>query len=340
MYSLLRKAIFTLTPETAHDLSLEAIGAAERLKLTGWIGNRVVDDPKTVMGIEFKNPVGLAAGLDKNGEYIDGLAALGFGFIEVGTVTPRPQPGNPKPRLFRLPEAQGIINRMGFNNKGVDYLVEQVKRSRFDGVLGINIGKNKDTPAEKAVDDYLYCLEKAYPYASYIAVNLSSPNTPGLRDLQFGDMLNNLLAELKTAQKRLSEQYQKYVPIAVKIAPDMSNQEIAEVVEALVAQEMDGVIATNTTVSRESVEHLQHGSEQGGLSGAPLLVQSTEKLEVLCEVLNGRLPVIGGGGICEGSDAIDKVKAGASLIQIYSGFIYKGPTLIKDCAQAIHFHGK
>jgi len=335
MFSLLRQCLFSLPTETSHHLALDSLKWAEKLKLSSLLASPQPQSPVTVMGLEFPNPVGMAAGLDKNAEYIDGLAALGFGFIEVGTVTPKPQPGNPKPRLFRLPDAQAIINRMGFNNHGVDYLIEQVKRSRYDGILGINIGKNKDTPAEKAVDDYLICMRKVYPHASYITVNLSSPNTPGLRDLQFGEPLEQLLAQLKEEQKLLAEQYQRYVPVAVKIAPDMAEDDIQQVAEALVRNGIDGVIATNTTIAREAVKDLPHGEEAGGLSGAPLTQASTVVIKALAEALHGRLPIIGVGGIMSGDDAKAKMEAGASLVQIYSGFIYKGPKLVADAVASI-----
>lgn len=335
MFSLLRQCLFSLPTETSHHLALDSLKWAEKLKLSSLLASPQPKSPVTVMGLEFPNPVGMAAGLDKNAEYIDGLAALGFGFIEVGTVTPKPQPGNPKPRLFRLSDAQAIINRMGFNNHGVNYLVEQVKRSRYDGILGINIGKNKDTPAEKAVDDYLICMRKVYPYASYITVNLSSPNTPGLRDLQFGEPLEQLLAQLKAEQKLLSEEHKRYVPVAVKIAPDMAEDDIQQVAEALVRNGIDGVIATNTTIAREAVKHLPHGEETGGLSGAPLTQASTGVIKALAEALDGRLPIIGVGGIMSGEDAKAKMEAGASLVQIYSGFIYKGPRLVADAVASI-----
>ncbi|AJQ95432.1 quinone-dependent dihydroorotate dehydrogenase [Gynuella sunshinyii] len=335
MYDLLRKGLFLLSPETAHEASLELLGAAARLNLTGWIGKKVAPKPVRVMGIDFPNPVGLAAGMDKNGEFIDGLAALGFGFIEVGTVTPRPQPGNPKPRLFRLPEAEAIINRMGFNNQGIDQLIANVRQSRFNGVLGINIGKNKDTPSEQAADDYLTCLRKAYPYASYITINISSPNTPGLRDLQFGDQLSSLLAALKEEQLHLHQQIGKYVPLAVKIAPDMDEAGIEQIAESLIKNSIDGVIATNTTVSREGVKHLQHGQEQGGLSGLPVLDMATETQRLMVQALDGRLPVMGVGGILNGEHASEKILAGAELVQLYTGFIYRGPKLITECVEAI-----
>jgi dihydroorotate dehydrogenase len=292
------------------------------------------------MGIDFPNPVGLAAGLDKNGDYIEGLAALGFGFIEIGTITPRPQPGNPQPRLFRLPQASAIINRMGFNNKGVDYLIDRVKAAqpflqKNNIVLGINIGKNKDTPAENAVDDYLICMRKAYRYASYITVNLSSPNTPGLRDLQFGEPLKQLLARLKQEQQLLAVQYGRYVPLAVKIAPDMAIDDIREVAAALIDNQLDGVIATNTTIARDAVKDLPHGDEAGGLSGAPLTKKSTEVIRALAQELNGKLPIIGVGGIMSGADATEKFAAGAQLLQIYTGFIYRGPALVGEAVSAV-----
>lgn len=335
MYSLLRGLLFQLPTETSHHLALAGAKWAERLKLSALMAAKPAADPVTVMGLNFPNPVGLAAGLDKNGDYIDGLAALGFGFIEIGTVTPKAQPGNPQPRLFRLPEATAIINRMGFNNEGVDYLVERVKAARFDGILGINIGKNKDTPADQAVDDYLICMRKVYEHASYIAVNLSSPNTPGLRDLQFGEPLEQLLGQLKEEQKILAAKYGRYVPVTVKIAPDMADEDIEGVAAALVKYDIDGVIATNTTIARDKVKQLQHGGEAGGLSGGPLTQSSTEVLAKFVTALDGRLPVIGVGGIIEGEHAAAKMAAGAQLVQVYSGFIYKGPALIAAAARAI-----
>jgi len=334
-YTGIRNLLFKLSPETSHELSLDMIGALGRLKLTGLFAAKVPSNPVTVMGVEFPNPVGLAAGLDKNADHIDGLAALGFGSIEVGTVTPRPQPGNPKPRLFRLPQAQAIINRMGFNNLGVDHLIEQVKASKFNGVLGINIGKNFDTPVEKATEDYLICLRKAYAYASYITVNISSPNTPGLRTLQFGDSMDELLAALKKEQKLLTEEHGKYVPMAIKIAPDMNDEEIKLVAGKLMSHEMDAVIATNTTLDKSLVEELPHGDEAGGLSGAPVTEQSTHVVKVLAEVLKGQLPIIAVGGIMDGASAAEKIAAGASLVQLYTGFIYRGPELIEEVADAV-----
>jgi dihydroorotate dehydrogenase len=341
MYPLLRPLLFALDPETAHHLTLDGLQTACDLGLMPLVARRPADDPRTVMGLDFPNPVGLAAGLDKNGEYIDALAALGFGFIEVGTVTPRPQPGNPRPRLFRLPEAQGIINRMGFNNHGVDVLVEKVKCAKFrgtpghSGILGINIGKNADTPIENAANDYLISLRKVYTHASYVAVNISSPNTRNLRQLQGGDELDSLLAQLKAEQQGLADLHGRYVPLAVKIAPDLEGEQIRQIAALLIKHRIDGVIATNTTLSREGVENLAHGDETGGLSGAPLRSRSTAVIRRLAAELDGALPIIGVGGILSGAHAAEKIAAGASLVQIYSGLIYRGPALVAECCKAL-----
>lgn len=335
MYSLLRPALFQFDPETAHHLTLSGLNTAYSLGLSGLAAKRPSDDPRTVMGLTFPNPVGLAAGLDKNGDCINGLAALGFGSIEIGTITPLPQAGNPKPRLFRLPEASAIINRMGFNNEGVDALIRNVQLSKYKGILGINIGKNAVTPIEKAADDYLICLRKAYAHASYITVNISSPNTKNLRQLQDEAALNDLLAQLKTEQQKLADLHGKYVPIALKIAPDMEGEQISQIARLLMQHRIDGVIATNTTLSREGVENLPHGNETGGLSGAPVRDKSTQVIRQLAIELQGALPIIGVGGILCGEDAAEKIKAGASLVQIYSGLIYRGPALINECAQVI-----
>ncbi len=336
MYQYARKLLFQLSAETAHDVSLDMIGAGDRLGLSGLMAANVPSKPRKVMGLTFDNPVGLAAGLDKNADCINGLGRLGFGFVELGTVTPRPQPGNPKPRMFRIVEKEAIINRMGFNNLGVDHLVANVRKRRYKGVVGINIGKNADTPVENAVDDYLACMKKVYPYAGYITVNLSSPNTPGLRKLQFGETLKRLLEAIKQEQSALAGEYGKKVPVAVKIAPDMTDEEVVAIAKELVVQEIEGVIATNTTLSREAVQGLKYGGEQGGLSGAPLAERSTEVIKILADELLGRLPVIGVGGIDSTEAAVAKIKAGASLLQIYSGLIYKGPRLIKDVAEAVY----
>ncbi|SFM66561.1 quinone-dependent dihydroorotate dehydrogenase [Halopseudomonas yangmingensis] len=335
MYSTLRSLMFRLPAETSHDLALDMIGAAGRLGLARRLLRPVAPQPVEVMGLKFANPVGLAAGLDKNAVAVDGLGAMGFGFIEVGTVTPRPQPGNPRPRMFRLPQAQAIINRMGFNNQGVDALLERLQGVDYDGVLGINIGKNAVTPVENAVDDYLTCLRKVYAYADYVTLNLSSPNTPGLRTLQYGDALKALLEPIKQAQLQLQQEHGRYVPLALKIAPDMNDEELRLVAHTLLEQGMDAVIATNTTLSRDAVQGLEHADEAGGLSGAPLTERSTEVVRTLADELAGRMPIIGVGGIFSGADAAAKIAAGASLVQLYSGFIYRGPELVRECVDAI-----
>tara|TARA_A100001391_G_scaffold74115_2_gene47935 strand:+ start:277 stop:1275 length:999 start_codon:yes stop_codon:yes gene_type:complete len=326
LYRLARPLLFSLSAEQAHDLTLDLLRRGAGRLLPGAPPAK----PVTVMGLSFPNPVGLAAGLDKNGDCIDGLAELGFGFLEVGTVTPRPQPGNPKPRLFRLPEADAIINRMGFNNHGVDALVANVRASRYQGVLGINIGKNKDTPVERAVDDYLLCQEKVHALASYLVVNVSSPNTPGLRSLQHGEALDGLLGTLREAQTRLDQQNGKRVPLVIKIAPDNSEQELAAMAEAFVRHGIDGVCVGNTTLERPGVERLTHGGEQGGLSGAPLKPIANRALETMARALDGRLPIIGVGGIQSDADALDKQRLGADLVQVYSGLIYRGPGLVRE----------
>ena len=335
MYSLLRPALFRLDPEAAHHLTISGLNTAYSLGLSTLLAPRPADDPRSVMGLTFPNPVGLAAGLDKNGDCINGLAALGFGFIEIGTITPLPQPGNPKPRLFRLPQANAIINRMGFNNDGVDALIANVQRANYRGILGINIGKNAATPIENAAADYLICLRKVYAHASYITVNISSPNTKNLRQLQDEDALNDLLSQLKAEQHILADTHGKYVPIALKIAPDMEAEQIAQIARLLMKHRIDGVIATNTTLSREGVEHLPHGTESGGLSGAPVRDKSTAVIRQLASELQGALPIIGAGGILNGADAVEKIQAGAALVQIYSGLIYRGPALVGECCAAI-----
>ncbi|MGB1197491.1 MAG: quinone-dependent dihydroorotate dehydrogenase [Thalassotalea sp.] len=335
LYSAIRKFLFQFDPEVSHELTIKSLKNTGATPLNFAYKQKVSSKPVEVMGIHFPNACGLAAGLDKNGECIRAFEAMGFGFIEVGTVTPKPQPGNEKPRIFRLPQANAIINRMGFNNKGVDYLVEQVRKAKYRGVLGINIGKNKNTPDENAKDDYIYCMRKVYNFASYITVNISSPNTPGLRSLQYGDALNELLAALKIEQKALAAQYDKYVPVAVKIAPDLNEEEVESIAQCLLDNEIDGVIATNTTLSREGVEGLEHGQEQGGLSGEPVKEKSTLVIQLLAKALAGKLPIIGVGGIASGKDAQEKIAAGASLVQVYSGFIYQGPDLVKEVVNAL-----
>jgi dihydroorotate dehydrogenase len=327
--------MFGLDAEFSHNLALKSMNLAAILGVPKLLGAEKLYAPMEVMGIKFPNPVGLAAGLDKNGASIDGLSCMGFGFLEVGTVTPLAQMGNTKPRIFRIPEHNAIINRMGFNNDGVDALLRNIDKAQFKGILGINIGKNKDTPNEQANDDYLYCLRKVYSRASYITLNLSSPNTPGLRTLQFGEALNSLLEVLKNEQAKQALLHDKYVPIAVKIAPDLTEDEVVMVASSLKTYEIDGVIATNTTLSRQGVEDspLQH--ESGGLSGAPIRNQSIRIIRTLARELQGSVAIIGVGGISEGFDAAEKIEAGASLVQIYSGFIYKGPSLIAESVRAI-----
>ena len=337
-YALLRRLLFSFDAETAHGFGLSGISLAERLGLSGLFAETPPAAPVEVMGLRFPNPVGLAAGLDKNGAHIDGLAALGFGFVEIGTITPRPQAGNPRPRLFRLPEAQGIINRMGFNNDGVDALLANVRASTFvrqGGVLGINIGKNAATPIEQATEDYLICLDKVYGDASYVTVNISSPNTKNLRELQKDDALDELLSRLKARQESLAEQHGRYVPMALKIAPDLDDTQVVAIADALRRHRMDGVIATNTTLSREGVEGLAHAEETGGLSGAPVLAKSNRVLEKLSTALAGEVPIIGVGGITRGEQAAEKIRLGASLVQLYSGFIYRGPALVSESVRAV-----
>ena len=335
IYSLAKPLLFQLDAERAHDVTLKSLKLAEQVGALAVLAKPPLCQPRQVMGLTFPNPVGLAAGLDKNGAYIDGLAALGFGFIEVGTVTPRSQPGNPKPRLFRVIKAQGIINRFGFNNLGVDNLIENVKRAKYRGILGINIGKNFDTPNERAVDDYLICLRKVYAHASYVTVNISSPNTKNLRQLQEKDALGGLLATLKAEQAKLAELHGRYVPIALKIAPDLEIEQINEIADLLLEHRIDGVIATNTTLSREAVAGLPNADEAGGLSGAPVKDKSTLVIRQLAQRLHGSIPIIGVGGILNGQDAVEKIEAGASLVQVYSGLIYRGPSLVKDICRVV-----
>jgi dihydroorotate dehydrogenase len=335
IYDLVRPAIFALDAETAHHFTINALATAGALKGPG---KPAAGTPVTVMGLEFPNKVGLAAGLDKNGEAIDGLAGFGFGAIEIGTITPRPQPGNPKPRLFRIPEAKGIINRMGFNNGGVDALLANVARSRFarqGGILGINIGKNFDTPIEKAADDYLICLDKVYAAASYVTVNISSPNTKNLRDLQRDDALDELLSRVMRRRDELVEKHGKWKPVVLKIAPDLDGAQIQAIADALRRHKVDGVIATNTTLSRDGVEHLPNGKETGGLSGAPVFAKSSEVVRQLAACLQGELPIIAAGGILSGADAQAKIEAGAQLVQVYSGLVYRGPCLVREIARTI-----
>lgn len=334
LYPLARTALFALDPEVAHSLALKSLRKMQRLNLSGLLAS-CRQSPHEVMGLKFDNPVGLAAGLDKNGEYIDALAALGFGFIEVGTVTPRAQPGNPKPRMFRLKEEQALINRLGFNNGGLDAFLANVQRAKYNGVLGLNIGKNFDTPIDDAVDDYVTCLKGVYPHASYVTVNISSPNTKGLRDLQAAAQLDKLLSTLKAEQARLAKKHKKQVPLVLKIAPDLDLKSIREIAALTLENGFEGMIATNTTIARDAVRDHPLAKEAGGLSGKPLFSPSTEVLRELVKALKGNIPVIGVGGILSGADAKAKMNAGASLVQIYTGFIYRGPDLIRDAVEAI-----
>ncbi|NVK11590.1 MAG: quinone-dependent dihydroorotate dehydrogenase [Gammaproteobacteria bacterium] len=335
MYSYLKPLMFSMSAETAHDVTIDGLSALSRLGLFKLLNQARVSDPYECMGLNFPNRVGLAAGLDKNAVAYEAFAALGFGFVEVGTVTPRPQLGNPKPRLFRVPEHKAIINRMGFNNDGVDAMVPRLARRQFDGILGVNIGKNKDTSAEDAYKDYLECLEKVYPYADYVTVNLSSPNTPGLRDLQFGDALKGLLAELKNAQLRLKGETGRYVPMTIKLAPDMAEEDLIGVANQIVEAGLDGIIATNTTIDRTAIAGHPLENEAGGLSGEVLTTVSQNCAKTLVKALDGKIPLIGVGGICDDDSAEERIKAGADLIQIYSALIYEGPGLIKECAKAV-----
>lgn len=334
-YPLLRKLLFLFPGETAHALALHGVDALARLHLQRLLAPPPPADPVRCMGLEFPHAVGLAAGLDKNGEHIDALAALGFAFIEIGTVTPRAQPGNPRPRLFRIPQAGALVNRMGFNNLGVDYLCERVRAARYRGVLGINVGKNKDTPLERAQDDYLYCLERVHALASYVTINLSSPNTPGLRDLQFGEPLERLLAVLVRRRDELAQRHGRAVPLALKVAPDLADEDIGRVADSVRRARIDALIATNTTVGRAGVEGLPGAEQAGGLSGAPLTARADAVLARLAERLGGELPLIGAGGIMDGAAAAQRVRSGASLVQLYTGFIYAGPGLIAEAAHAI-----
>lgn len=330
LYSIAKPWLFKLNAERAHDFTLKNLKRLERSGLLNLYPRPPKCQPRKVMGLEFPNPVGLAAGLDKNGAYIDALSMLGFGFIEIGTITPRAQPGNPKPRMFRIPEAEGIINRFGFNNLGVDVLLRNVAAAKYQGILGINIGKNFDTPNERAVDDYLHCLRKVYAHASYVTVNISSPNTKNLRALQEKDALAELLRTLKAEQQVLADQHGRYVPIALKIAPDLDAAQIADIASLLMEYRFDGVIATNTTLARDLVQGLPHAEETGGLSGAPVRDRSTAVIKALSEHLQGALPIIGVGGILGADDAAAKIAAGASLVQIYSGLVYRGPVLVSE----------
>ena len=335
LYDMARRLLFKVNPEAAHTIALNALRITPERVVRHGLAARVPNSPRTVMGIEFPNPVGVAAGLDKNGDYIDALASLGFGFIEIGTVTPRAQPGNPRPRLFRVPEARALINRMGFNNRGVDYLIERVRNASYSGILGINLGKNYDTPLQCAVDDYILGLRRVYRHAQYVTVNISSPNTPGLRDLQHGHALRRLLEQLKSEQATLAAVHRRYVPLAIKIAPDLSDDDIAVACRAFLDCSIDAVIATNTTSGREGVAHYRHGSEPGGMSGAPLQHRATAVVRRVRDTLGPEVPIIAVGGILGGADAVAKLAAGADLVQLYTGLIYRGPALVGEVAQAL-----
>lgn len=335
LYPLVRPSLFRLDAERAHHLTLAALGAAGRTGVVRCLAAKQVKAPVTVMGLKFANAVGLAAGLDKEGACIDGLAGLGFGFIEVGTVTPRAQPGNPKPRMFRIPEANALINRMGFNNGGIDRFLSNVQTARWKGILGLNIGKNASTPIERAVDDYLYCLDRVYPFASYVAINISSPNTKNLRQLQGANELDELLGALTERRRQLAEMHGKQVPLALKIAPDLDEDGIQAIADTVLRHRIDGVIASNTTLSRTAVQGMPNAEEAGGLSGAPVREASNRVIAALHAKLGTAVPIIGVGGIFSAQDALDKIAAGASLVQLYSGLIYRGPALISECASAI-----
>ena len=330
-YDLVRPFLFSFDPETTHEAAIATMRMTGRLLPAR---RPHPASPVEVMGLAFPNRIGLAAGLDKNGEAIDGLALMGFGFLEIGTVTPRAQPGNPRPRLFRLPEARAIINRMGFNNHGVDALVANARAAKYKGILGINIGKNVGTPMERAVDDYLVAFERVYEVASYVAINISSPNTQNLRQLQGASELDHLLTRLKEAQRRLAEQYERYVPLALKIAPDLDAVGISDIADALRRHGIDAVIATNTTLARDKVAGLRHANQEGGLSGAPLLESSTAVVRQLAQELAGEVPIIAAGGVLDGADARAKLEAGATLVQLMSGLVFRGPGLVRECVQA------
>ena len=334
LYRLARRALFTADPERAHQLTLESLRVGHRCGITALVRQRG-GTPLRCMGLDFPNPVGVAPGLDKNADYFEALGAMGFGFVEVGTVTPRPQPGNSRPRIFRLPAATALINRLGFNNKGVDYLIGRVRKRHFDGVLGINIGKNAATPIDEAAADYVHCLEKVYPYADYVTVNVSSPNTAHLRELQSGPALDELLGTIARRRDALAHQHGRRMPLAVKVAPDLDRAGLDGIAAAVIRHDIDAVIATNTTLARDGVEGLLHADEAGGLSGAPLKPRADRVLAELRQRLPAAIALIGVGGITTGSDAADKVRLGASLVQFYTGMVYRGPELLGDCLRSL-----
>ncbi len=341
-YPLARSFLFELDPERAHDLTLAALARIQHTPLLCTVSQPRVDDPVTVAGLRFPNRIGLAAGLDKNGRCIDGFGAMGFGFVEVGTVTPKAQPGNPKPRMFRLPQARALINRFGFNNDGLDAFLANVKQARFrtqGGILGLNIGKNASTPIEQAVDDYLIGLAGVYPHADYVTVNISSPNTKNLRALQSDEALDALLGAIQQRRQQLQREHGRSVPVFVKIAPDLDEAQVKLIAATLAKNGIDGVIATNTTVARDAVKHLPHGEEAGGLSGAPVAEASNRVIRLLRAELGSAYPIIGVGGVMSAADAVAKRDAGADLVQIYTGFIYAGPPLVTEAARALKARG-
>jgi dihydroorotate dehydrogenase len=334
LYPLFRPLLFAADPELAHDVALAGLDTAARLGVARLAAPRLPEAPIEVMGLRFPNRVGLAAGLDKNAAHLDGLATLGFGFLEAGTVTPRAQPGNARPRLFRLVEAQALVNRLGFNNDGVDAFVANVRRTSWHGVLGINIGRNFDTPNERAADDYVTCLRAVAQSASYVTINVSSPNTRGLRELQAEEALAALLARVTAERDRLADRLGRHIPLALKVAPDLDDDALRAIAALVVHTRVDAVIATNTTIARDGVEGVRHASETGGLSGAPLRARALAVLSVLAKALDGAVPIIGVGGILSGADARDRIAAGATLIQLYTGLIYRGPELVAECVRA------
>lgn len=334
-YALARQALFTLPAEASHDIGLRALDLAARGPVARRLARRVPDDPRQLLGLTFRNPVGLAAGLDKNADHVDALGALGFGFIEVGTVTPRPQPGNPRPRLFRIQRRDALVNRMGFNNKGVAHVVERLRARRYAGVVGVNIGKNRDTPVADALLDYRQCLEQVHAVADYVTVNVSSPNTPGLRSLQSGPALDTLLGGLVETGRRLDAASDRAVPLLIKIAPDIDTEGVEHIARAVLEHGFDGIIATNTTSDHSALAGCRHANEEGGVSGAPLAGPATAALRTLAEAVEGRVPLVGVGGILAGADAAAKGDAGASLVQLYTGLIYRGPDLVREAADAL-----
>lgn len=334
-YVLMRKFLFQLNPETAHYIALKSLQMAHYLGLTKLL-SQPLSSPRQLMGLSFPNPIGLAAGFDKNGDYLNALAALGFGFIEIGTVTPRPQPGNPRPRLFRLKKEEAIINRLGFNNKGVDHLIQQMKKTELKGILGINIGKNSDTPLEKAIDDYQYCFRHVAPWASYVTINISSPNTPELRTLQYGERMRDLLQALKKEQAVFLATQHRYVPLVIKISPDLTDDELHHLANCLLIEKIDAVIATNTTLDRDVIKHSPLAIENGGLSGKPLSQRSTTIIEKLHVRLQDKIPIIASGGVMSEQDVLDKMAAGAALVQVYTGLIYQGPSWVTQLIKMLH----